>query len=215
MKRFLSLGLALLSTSTITSLLPLKKAIANTFNEQQLNQEQLIAIAVPFGYKNYSLAIIEQIPNQKQCWQEYGTAPVAVDPLLLNFDFTGSCNRATDSNGYSIRIDGNDFSDYRLELIERNGELHLIAVNLNPNKPRFFVGKTGGTLADKTLIKVFLNPGWQITKRVYQGQTLGHFYLSSNSQILSQNGLIEHRNQPDNPQVQLKKQGFSGSINGY
>jgi hypothetical protein len=49
---------------------------------------------------------LEQIPGKQKCWSESGSNPVMIDPLLLNFDFTGICRRATDSNGYSIRLDG-------------------------------------------------------------------------------------------------------------
>lgn len=214
MKRFLSLSLTVLAASTMASFFPVKKASANTFAEQQLNQQQLVAIAVPFGFKNHSLTIIEQIPGQQQCWQEYGDTPVAVDPLLLNFDFTDSCNRATDSNGYSIRIDGRDFSDYRLEIVEHNGELHLIATNPDPSKPKLFIGRTGGVVGNKNLTKIFLYPGWQITKRVYQGQPLGHFYLSGNSQALVQNGLIEQKNYNSNYQNSPRQEEYLEPVYG-
>lgn len=193
MKGFLSLSLTALATSLV-SFIPIQQANANIFADQQLDQNTLVTVAVPFGYKNHSLTIIEQIPGQQQCWREQGTFPVTVDPLLLNFDFTGSCNRATDTNGYSIRLDGYDRTNYQLNIVERDGELHLIATHQDPHQPELFIGRSYGLLHnnhDKSLTKIFLNPGWQITKRVYQGQTLGHFYISGNSRAIAQNSLFE------------------------
>ena len=194
MKHFLSLSLAVLATSTLTSFIATKQASANLFTEEQIDQQQLVAVAVPFGFKNHYLTIIEQISGQKRCWQESGSTPVTIDPLLVTFDFTGSCNRATDTNGYSIRIDGYDRTDYRLEIVERNNELHLIATNHDPNQPQLFIGRTTGISQNKNLTKIFIHPGWQITKRVYQGQTLGHFYLSGNSRTIFQNTPVVRQN---------------------
>lgn len=189
MKRLLSLSLTAL-TAAFTSFVPIKQATANTFSEQQVDQQKLVAVAVPFGYENHSLTIIEQIPGQQKCWEEQGTFPVTIDPLLLNFDFTGSCRRATDTNGYSIRIDGQDRTNYQLNIVDRNGELHLIATHPDSHQPELLIGRSYGLNHDKSLTKIFLNPGWQITKRVYQGQTLGHFYLSGNSRAIAQNSLF-------------------------
>lgn len=155
--------------------------LANNFTEEEIDSQSAIAVAIPFGYKEYKLEIIEQIPNQRQCWSESGTAPVMVDLLLLNFDHTDTCRRIKDSNGYSIRLDGNDdkSSLYLINVVERNGELQLVAKHENPDLPELIVGRSNG-LAEGAL-KINLDPGWEITKRNYQGETLGHVYLSGDS----------------------------------
>ena len=192
MKGFLSLSLTALATSLV-SLIPIQQAKANIFVEQQLDQNTLVAVAVPFGYHNHSLTILEQIPGQKRCWREQGNFPVTIDPLLLSFDFTGSCNRATDTNGYSIRLDGYDRTNYRLNIVKRDGELYLIATHQDPHQPELFIGRSYGlhhNNHDQSLTKIFLNPGWQINKHVYQDKTLGHFYISGNSRAIAQNSLF-------------------------
>ena len=78
---------------------------AATFFQQEVNQRDFIAIARPYGDNKYDLLILQQLPGQRQCWQEEGGTPIMVNPLLLNFDFTDICERSTDSNGYSLRID--------------------------------------------------------------------------------------------------------------
>ncbi len=184
MKFALFLKLAALTATAITSIIPSSPVKAANFDEQEVDQEQFIAVAVPFGENQYNLLIVEQIPGKQQCWSESGSTPITVEPLLLNFDFTGHCRRSTDSNGYSIRIDSQDYGlDYLLRIIERNGELVLVGTpRKDPNQPEILVGRTHG-LGD--FLKIFLNPGWQFTKRAYEGKTLGHVYFSGNSTAMN------------------------------
>ncbi|WP_245927600.1 DUF3747 domain-containing protein [Aphanothece hegewaldii] len=155
------------------------------FEQQEIEQNQLIAIARPYGDHQYDLLILQQIPGKQQCWSEIGSNPVTVDPLLLNFDFTGSCERSTDPNGYSIRIDGQDYGmEYLLRLVMRNNELFLIGTSRNnAKKPDVIVGRTNGIAPG--LLKINLNPGWRFSKRAYQGKALGHVYLTGNSQAIA------------------------------
>src|SRR6056297_3510108 len=100
----LFLRFATLASVSFSGLMPFNiPANASTFEEQTIQQNNVVAIARPYGQGKYDLLIIEQIPDKRACWTESGSNPVLVDPLLLNFDFTGICRRATDSNGYSIR----------------------------------------------------------------------------------------------------------------
>ncbi|HAC62723.1 MAG TPA: S-layer protein [Cyanothece sp. UBA12306] len=185
MKINLPLRLATLATVTFSSLIPFNTPVkASTFEEQALNQEGVIAIARPYGQNKYDLLIIEQIPDKQACWAESGSNPVLVEPLLLNFDFTGICRRATDSNGYSIRVDGNDLGlDYLLRLVPRGGELVLVGTPRSGNYTEIVLGSTKGLASG--FMKVILNPGWQFSKRAYQGKTLGHFYISGSQAAIA------------------------------
>lgn len=154
----------------------LESVKANTFDEKEINPNQVIAVSTP--YRNgHNLLVIEQIEGKNKCWSEQGTTPVIIDPLLMNFDFKDDCRRATDTNGYSIRLNGQEAgTDYLLKLVQQNNEMHLIAVHRNPNQPNLFIGRTYGQ--NDSMAKIFLNPGWRFTKRSYQGQELSHFYFS-------------------------------------
>lgn len=178
-----------LATVALTSLIGVNPLKANTFDETKLEQINVIAVARPFGDDNYDLLVIEQIPDKQDCWRERGSNPVIVEPLLLNFDFTGICNRATDSNGYSIRLDGQDLGlDYMLRLARRDGELVLIGTNrVNPNQ-EIVVGRTRGISRD--FMKIQLEPGWEFSKRTYDGRVLGHFYFSGQSAVIANPDLI-------------------------
>ncbi|MGA1621635.1 MAG: DUF3747 domain-containing protein [Synechocystis sp.] len=165
----------------------LRPSLASEFTETAIEQIQVIAVARPYGTETtkYDLLVIEQIPDKKQCWQTSGATPALVDPLLLNYDFTGHCRRATDSNGYSVRIDGQDYGlEYLLRLVPRDNELVLVATSRTGKAPELVLGSTKGIASG--FMQVQLNPGWQFTKRTYQGKVLGHFYISGSQASLSQ-----------------------------
>ncbi|MCU0536053.1 MAG: DUF3747 domain-containing protein [Hydrococcus sp. Prado102] len=177
---------ALLAFLTISSSsIGIDDAVATaTFDEKQIDQNQIIAIARPYGRGKYDLLVIEQIPGKKQCWSESGSNPTLVDPLLLKFDFTGHCSRSTDSNGYSMRIEGRDLGlNYLLRIVERNGELFLVGTSrTSPNQADIVLGRTYGM--KQGFMKIQLNPGWQFSKRSYQGKVLGHVYFSGDRTAL-------------------------------
>lgn len=155
--------------------------VAARFEQQDIDANQVIAIAAPVGRTNgYQLLVVEQLSNQRPCWQEQGTNPTRVEPLLLDFDFTGICGRSTDSNGYSIRAGQQDLGiEYNLRVIERGGELVLVGVPIGGDRtlPRLEIGRTRG-IAEAEFSRIYLDPGWRFTHRTYQGQTLGHIYLT-------------------------------------
>lgn len=154
-------------------------ANATKFDEFAVDQSNFVAVAVPYNYRKYRLAIIEQIPGQSPCWQEVSGYPTTVDLQLLNFDHTHSCRKAVDSNGYSLRYNGvDDKVEYTLNLVENNGRLYLIADHQDPSRQDLTIGATNG-IAEAPM-KIELDPNWQFTKRLYQGGAIQHIYLSNN-----------------------------------
>ena len=186
MKLTLVSKIAVLTTLSFTSIISHLPSQASTFEQQEVAQEEFIAIARPYGDNKYDLLILRQIPGQQQCWSENSTNPIRVEPLLLNFDFTGSCERSTDSNGYSIRIDGQDYGlDYLLRIVERNGKLLLIGTHrLDREQPEIVIGSTNGI--DQGFLRIELHPGWRFSKRTYNGQVLSHVYLTGDSTAMEQ-----------------------------
>ncbi|MFO0165609.1 MAG: DUF3747 domain-containing protein [Microcystis sp.] len=153
---------------------------ATLFEQREVNQEDFIAIARPYGNGKYDLLILQQIQGKRQCWAVNGTEPTIVQPLLLDFDFTGSCERATDSNGYSLRIQGKDYGlEYLLRIVQRNGELVLVGTPRNPRQSEVIIGRTKGL--GSGLIQIYLIDGWRFTKRSLAGQNLSHIYLTADS----------------------------------
>jgi len=177
LKSSLPIKLATLALTSILGLIPMDFAKDGIFEEMEVDQQNFIAVAQPFGEDNrLNLIVVEQIPGQNTCWSENGSNPTNVDLLLINFDFSGHCRRATDANGYSIRYEGQDLGlDYLLTFVKREAQLHLIGFNMRENK-RINVG-TVGEYNDQAM-RVNLNPGWQFSRRSYQGNALGHVYFS-------------------------------------
>ncbi len=179
MKTLVRRQIAALATVVISTISAWTPANAATFDQVEVDQSKFIAVAAPYGNNAHQLLIIQQISDKQPCWSESGSNPVKVDPLLLNFDFTGICARSTDSNGYSIRREGQDLGlEYILRVVERNGELVLIGSNSKDrNAPEIVLGRTNGRSDGFT--KIVLEPGWRFTKRAFNGKTLGHIYLTT------------------------------------
>ncbi len=187
------LNLIILANTIAINFIGLKPLQANTFNEKEVNPQQVIAVVAPFRH-GYNLVVIEQIEGKDQCWKEFGNNPVVVDPLWMNFDFTNHCHRATDTNGYSIMMEGKDYgTDYLLSIVEENAELHLIATPRDPQQSPLRIGTTRGSY-NGGFAKIFLNPGWRFTKRAYQGQELSHFYFSYgfNPEVISRSDKVDN-----------------------
>lgn len=177
------LKIAAIAAAALSALATVSPSAATTFGQKEIDQESTVAIAAPRGTNGngHQLLILEQISDTRKCWSESGSAPVEIDPLLLNFDFTGICGRATDSNGYSIRMAGSDLGlEYSLRVQRQGDDLVLVGVPdfMNPNAPTIEVGRTHGYTSG--FAKIILNPGWRLTKRTYNDKTLGHTYLTHN-----------------------------------
>ena len=186
MKLSKKLKLAAIFTGAIALTTPLLPAISQV-TEEPVPEEQVVAVAVPAG-RLYNLTVIEQIPGKQQCWAEKGSSPTVIDPLWTTFDFTGSCRRSTDSNGYSVRLDGQDTSlDYFLNIIPKGDGYQLVAQNRN-DRSQTVVGQTNGKTADKEYLKITLNPGWEFTKKTYEGKVLGHYFFSGDSAAIAAAG---------------------------
>jgi len=196
MKNFFQAGITTILMTIVLSIYSKTVAQTNfTFNEVQIDQNQVIAMAIPLSnlqqYSGYKLMILEQLSNEIPCWSESETElyPILVEPLLLNSNFSGICGQITDSNDYSIRVDGNDLSmSHRLILQNIDDEIRLFGVSMTGDK--ILIGKTGG-ISDG-IMKIFLEPGWQFTKRSDRDKTLGHFYFSYDS-FAAQQAAIEQK----------------------
>lgn len=191
--------LAAMTTVSVSAIAPWQSAHANQFDEFAVDQSQFIAVAVPYNYRRYKLAIIEQVPGQQACWQESGNYPTTVNLLLLNFDHTNSCRKAVDTNGYSLRYNGKDDKvEYTLNLVDNSGQLQLVANHKDPRKQNLVIGSTNGLT--EAPMKINLNPSWQFTKRLYQGSAIQHIYMSNNPnpQFLENVATLPTTNDPAN-----------------
>ena len=200
MKLSLSLKLATITASIAGAIAPLQAINATDFDEFAVDQSKFVAVAVPFNYKQYKLAIIEQVPGKKSCWQESGSTPTTVDLSLLNFDHTDDCRKAVDTNGYSLRHNGvDDKVEFTLDLRESNGQLQLVADHQDPSRQDMVLGSTNGLV--EAPMKIELSPGWQFTKRLYEGGAIQHIYVSDNPnpQVMADVETLRTTNDPADP----------------
>jgi Protein of unknown function (DUF3747) len=130
----------------------------------------------------HQLLIVEQLNDGRPCWREHSSNPTLVDPLLLEFDFTGICGRSADSNAYSIRLAGEDLGrQYSLRIVERQGDLVLVALTREDPFHPIEIGRTRGTT--ENFSRIDLQPGWRLTRRMYNGESLGHLYLTNEQSL--------------------------------
>jgi len=164
---------------------------AGLFNQQETDQNRFAVVASPYaGGTAHQLLIIEQLANSRACWSETGGSPTQINPLLMEFDFTDICGRSIDSNGYSIRTAGEDLGwRYSLRVVRRNNDLLLLGVPaVDRSAPELLIGRTRG--ATDGFAKFSLEPGWRLTKRVYNGSPVGHVYLTNDQTLASLNSVI-------------------------
>ncbi len=169
-------GLAVLTVAN--GLIPAAVKAASSFTQQEITQNNYVVMAVPRANNAYNLVVVEQVSAQKECWKTRNDAIGSIDPLLLNFDFTGICGRSTDSNGYSVRMGQEDLGmKYSMRLVPRNGYIALIGTPSLRSMPELEMGRTKAIAQD--YLKIDLNPGWRLSRRAFEGKTLGHVYVTN------------------------------------
>lgn len=177
-----TLSTALLATAGLSLApvaIPAAQAASSLFSEQSVNASQFVVMAAPRNDVDYNLVVLEQKSSSRDCWTESNGI---INPLLLNFDFSGICGRATDSNGYSVRMAGEDLGlQYSLRLVDRGNYVALLAAPNRRNQSTLEIGRTQSS--DKDFLAVELNPGWNLSRRVYDGKALGHIYFSNETSL--------------------------------
>lgn len=181
------LKLAALSTLTVTALAswhgtPVQAA---QFAQQEVDPTKFAVIASPYaGGTAHQLLIVEQLNNTRSCWSESQTGSMTViNPLLVEFDFTNICSRSIDSNGYSIRAAGEDMNwRYSLRVVRQDNDLVLLGTPTSDRSaPSLVIGRVRGVTND--FAKIQLESGWRLTKRSFNGQAVGHVYLTNDQTI--------------------------------
>lgn len=177
LRRIVALA-AVTTTAAATTLSAMAPAFAGQFGQKEVDQNHFVAVASPYrGGAAHQLLVLEQVSDSRPCWSESGNSPILINPLLLEFDFTGVCSRSTDSNGYSIRVNGEDLGlRYSLRVVNQGNDMLLIGAPNTRGAQAIMVGRTHGVTTD--FAKITLDPGWRFTKRVFGDRTLGHVYLT-------------------------------------
>ena len=174
---FLLAGLALAGAAS-TAAAPALVQAAGLFDSRPLDSGRFAVLARAVGDGEWNLLVLEQVRPRPLCWQKRPDG--LVDPALNRFDFTGICSRYLDSNGYSVRIDGQDLaSNARLRLQQQGGELLL--QSYSPDLPEaLVVGRGAVPRRDRDgFVAIELESGWSLERRTYGRQTLNHVYFAN------------------------------------
>ena len=155
---------------------------ASVFSSRPLDQSRFAVLAQPVGDSDWKLLVLEQIRAQPRCWEERSDG--LIDPALNRFDFSGICSRYIDSNGYSLRVDGEDLANrYRLRLEQQGNSVVLLAMSPSA-ADELVVGRGSVPRRDREgFIAIKLEPGWDLERRVYGSQTLSHVYFANSSSL--------------------------------
>ena len=154
--------------------------LAADFGSLEVDQSQYLSVAIPGGsFIPYQLWLIRERTPGATCFDVSGTEPGVVDPLWR--ENTSGCAPTSDSNGYSIRVGGEELgSAYSLVVKESGDELVLMGQPIRGSS--ILIGRTGGISANG-YTEIKLQPGWRITQRTYEGEALGHFYYTNDATL--------------------------------
>ena len=175
----------------MAALMPSGMAEARSlFDSKPLGQERFAVLGRPVGRNNWKLLVLEQIKQRPLCWTPRPDG--LIDPTLNTFNFAGICSRYLDSNGYSLRSGGQDLANrFRLRLVPVGRTLRLEAMDPGQAAP-LKIGEAKIPARDRNgFVKISLDPGWQLERRVYKGRTLNHLYFANAApvnQLLAQAG---------------------------
>ncbi len=163
--------------------------IAQQFGNIAINENNFLVVAVPgTTAQPHRLYIVEQLQSSPPCWtiNNPGDRPTQVNGLWNTFDFTGVCRLQRDSNGYAVRLAGQDVSGARFEVNQRDGDLLLQFAPSTISRDRITIGRSGG-ISPTGFTQIYLNPGWSLTKRTFNGQIVGsHLVYFTNDATLAQ-----------------------------
>jgi hypothetical protein len=163
--------------------------LAQTFGSVSVDPSNFMVVAGPGSTAQpYRLLIVEQVQPNRACWNvvNANVRPTEVNDLWNTFDFTGTCRLQKDSNGYAVRLAGQDVSGARFEVNNRGGDLLLQFAPSTTSRERIVIGRTGG-ISSTGFTQIHLEPGWTLTKRTFNGAIVGsHLVYFTNDLTLAQ-----------------------------
>lgn len=146
---------------------------------QSLHPDEFVLMAAPVGDGSHRLVLVEQRSGSCR-----STSPTTLNPLLLGFNFGGTCDRTIDGDRYSIRTGGEELNwRYGLEIVEYGRELLLLGIPTNnPAEAKLLIARgRGGGRSSGARVPLRLETGWRLTQRTYNGNILEQLYLAQDS----------------------------------
>jgi hypothetical protein len=153
--------------------------LAQLFSSSPLDQQRFQVLAQPLREGGWKLLVLEQLKPSPACWRVRSDG--LVSPSLVRFDFSGICNRYIDSNGYSLRINQKDLAtSHSLQLVQEGRNLLLLGVPQATGSALVVASAAiNNKVGNDGFLALQLAPGWQLSRRTYNGQGLSHIYFST------------------------------------
>ncbi|TVQ11269.1 MAG: DUF3747 domain-containing protein [Leptolyngbya sp. DLM2.Bin27] len=163
--------------------------LAQIFDSVAVNEANFLVVSVPGSIAQpHRLYVVEQVQSSPACWSVANTRGglTEINALWNTFDFSGVCRLQRDSNGYAVRLNGQDITGARFEVNQRDGDLLLQFAPSTISRDRITIGRTNG-ISSTGFAEIKLNPGWSLNKRTFNGQIVSsHLVYFTNDQTLAQ-----------------------------
>ena len=151
---------------------------AMPFGSEPVAQDRVIALAQPLSNDRWTLIVLEQREPAPPCWRRNANGSVLTYEMHLPESI---CGRYLSGSSYSLRAGGQDLRQpWRLRVEHSNGQLQLLASDGKQAEP-IVIGS--GQAAGPALVELRLQNNWAFERRTFEGQNLGHLYVSHSNPL--------------------------------
>ncbi|MFM7287077.1 MAG: DUF3747 domain-containing protein [Cyanobium sp.] len=151
---------------------------AMPFGSEPVAQDRVIALAQPLSNDRWTLIVLEQREPAPPCWRRNANGSVLTYEMHLP---ESTCGRYLSGSAYSLRAGGQDLRQpWRLRVEHSNGQLQLLASDGKQTEP-ILIGS--GQAAGSALVELRLQNNWAFERRTFEGQNLGHLYVSHSNPL--------------------------------
>lgn len=151
---------------------------AMPFGSEPVAQDRVIALAQPLSNDRWTLIVLEQREPAPPCWRRNANGSVLTYEMHLP---ESTCGRYLSGSAYSLRAGGQDLRQpWRLRVEHSNGQLQLLASDGKQTEP-IVIGS--GQADGSALVELRLQNNWAFERRTFEGQNLGHLYVSHSNPL--------------------------------
>ncbi|MFO0104569.1 MAG: DUF3747 domain-containing protein [Cyanobium sp.] len=151
---------------------------AMPFGSEPVAQDRVLALAQPLSNDRWTLIVLEQREPAPPCWRRNANGSVLTYEMHLP---ESTCGRYLSGSAYSLRAGGPDRRQpWRLRVEHSNGQLQLLASDGKQTEP-IVIGS--GQAAGSALVELRLQNNWAFERRTFEGQNLGHLYVSHSNPL--------------------------------
>jgi len=150
--------------------------------ERPITEGSAVLVAFPFNKgERYNFVVFEQISGKRKCFDKNGTTPVVVDPLLLNFNWVGSCRRHG-LEGVGLKINGKDESlQFGFVVRKVGNEIQMNSFRIVNRRmdlsTKKLIARTRGFVAG-TMMELKLEPGFSLSRKQLSAKDTHYIFIN-------------------------------------